>query len=87
MKQIFIFYELHISVLNFLADNCIQIDVLDRGEKLNVDEFLYDMDYIYIYNGTMKVKLCQNYGVGALKQIDDPSTKPDITDKFFLRKG
>lgn len=87
MKQIFIFYELHISLLNFLADNCIQIDVLDRGEKLNVDNFPYDMDYIYIYNGTLKVKLCQNYGVAALKQIDDPTSKPDITDKFFLRKG
>ena len=45
------------------------------------------MDYIYIYNGTLKVKLGQNYGLGALKQIDDPTTKPDITDKFFLRKG
>ena len=86
MRQIFIFYELHISVLNFLADNCIKIDVLDRGERLNVDEFLFDMDYIYIYNGTLKVKLCQNYGVGALKRIDDPDSKPEVTDRFFLRK-
>ena len=87
MKQIFIFYELHISVLNFLADHCIKIDVLDRGERVNVDNYLYDMDYIYIYNGTLKVKLYENYGLGALKQIEDPTIKPEITDKFFLRKG
>ena len=83
LRQIFMFFEVHQSFLNYLCHHCITIDILQPGEKVDLKAFARDMDFVYVYSGQLKVSLTQNYTNEAHNKKEKPRV---VTNKFIMNK-
>ena len=66
MKQIFMFFELHVSLLKFLAGHT-KIESIDHNQQIKVSTIESDQDYINVFIGKLKVTLLDKYSFGSLK--------------------
>jgi len=62
LKQIAMFKDLHVTLLKFLAEKHIQVNVLDNGECVKMKDINANLDYIYVYRGKLRIKMEHVYG-------------------------
>jgi hypothetical protein len=62
MKSILIFFDLHISLLNFLSKH-VTVERLSKGQKIKVSLQLDDLEYIYVYDGAISFKFEDKYAI------------------------
>ena len=68
LKSIILFFDLHLSLLKFLSAKCVTIKKLDKGQQLELNHELSQLEYLYIYEGAVSIKLQDKYSVKSKKQ-------------------
>mmetsp|Transcript_12975 Transcript_12975/g.20101 ORF Transcript_12975/g.20101 Transcript_12975/m.20101 type:complete len:108 (-) Transcript_12975:2230-2553(-) len=57
LKQIYMFFELHTSVIKYFAHHKVRLQVLGKNEKILMPQVQNQHDLIYIFSGRLKVVL------------------------------